>query len=133
MQRLLAILLLCGAVAAQTHTPRRPTRYHVRATAFCLHGVTAAGTRSHTGTVAADPDFLPMGTSIRIHNAGVYSGVYEVTDTGKAVKGRHIDLRLETPAAARRFGNRMVWVEVLKWGDGDVKDEARVRPPGSEH
>ncbi len=133
MRRLLAILLLCGAVAAQTDTHRRPTRYHVRATAFCLHGVTAAGTRSHIGTVAADPNFLPIGTSIRIHNAGVYSGTYEVTDTGTAVKGRHIDLRLATPAAAKRFGNQMVWVQVLKWGEGDVKDEARVRAPGSVH
>src|SRR5579862_8096113 len=111
----LLILVLCGMVL-QAHAARRPTHYHVQATAFCLHGTTAAGTVSHTGTAAADPTFLPMGTTIRLNDAGIYSGVYQITDTGRKVKGRHIDLRVASPSAAKKFGNRTVWIQVLKWG-----------------
>ena len=119
MRRLLSILFLCGTVL-QLGAAHRPTRYHVRATAFCLHGITAAGTRSTTGTVAADPAFLPIGTTIRVHDAGAYSGVYVVTDTGRKIVGRSIDLRLGTTAAARQFGKKIPWISVVKWGTGEV-------------
>src|SRR5579883_2468060 len=119
MARLLAIVLVCGAVCASA-SRHQPSRYRVQATAFCLHGITAAGTVSRTGTVAADPGFLPIGTTIRVFDAGAYSGEYVVTDTGQKIIGRHIDLRLPSPAAAKRFGKRTVWIHVVKWGDGQV-------------
>lgn len=133
MARLLALLLLASALGARPahhlptqHRPtqHRATRFHVQATAFAIHGVTASGTRSHTGTAAADPRFLPMGTVVRVHDAGDYSGEYLITDTGAHIKGRRIDLRLASRSEARRFGRRMVWVQVMKWGDGAVSDEA---------
>src|SRR5579872_6031487 len=99
-------MLTAAVLAARpAHRPaHRPTRYRVQATAFCLHGPTAAGTWSHTGTAAADPNFLPMGSVIRVHDAGPYSGEYLITDTGARVVGRHIDLRLATRREAREFG-----------------------------
>ena len=121
MKKFLAILMLCAAIPAAAH---RHTRYRVTATAFCLHGITAAGTRSHVGTAAADPEFLPLGTLIRVRDAGHYSGTYLITDTGAKINGRHIDLRLPTRRAARRFGKRRVWLQVLKWGDGEVSYRA---------
>ncbi len=127
MRRLISLLIVvCLPLAARP--PHRYTRYHVQATAFCLHGTTAAGTRSRLGTVAADPAFLPMGTTIRVRDAGPYSGVYKVTDTGSKIVGRHIDLRLPTPEAARIFGKKIVWIQVVKWGTGEVKGAAT--PPG---
>lgn len=120
------ILLICALVpAAEARRAHRPTRYRVQATAFCLHGVTAAGTRSQTGTVAADPDFFPIGTRLRVHGGGPYSGVYVVADTGSRIRGRRIDLRLSTPREAKRFGRKMLWVQVLKWGDGSVDSDER--------
>src|SRR5579872_327166 len=122
-------MLTAAVLAARpAHRPaHRPTRYRVQATAFCLHGITAAGTRSHTGTAAADPNFLPMGTLVRIHEAGPYSGEYLITDTGGKVVGRHIDLRLPSRREARRFGKRIVWVQVVRWGSGVVSARADQR------
>jgi 3D (Asp-Asp-Asp) domain-containing protein len=129
---ILAVAMCCTPLAARAR--HRHTRYRVRATAFCLHGTTAAGTRSHTGTAAADPAFLPLGTRVRVSEAKGYSGTYLITDTGSRIKGRHIDLRLPTPSAARRFGKRMVWIQVLHWGDGEVtaREDARARPPARQ-
>jgi 3D (Asp-Asp-Asp) domain-containing protein len=85
--------------------------------------LTAAGTIPHEGTVAADPAVLPLGSRIRVTNAGAYSGMYMVTDTGKKVNGLHIDIYLSSVAAAREFGKKVVLVEVLETGSG--KQDAR--------
>jgi len=88
------------------------------ATAYSVEGETAAGTQTHEGIVAADPDVLPLGSRIRIEDAGEYSGVYVVRDTGPKVKGRQVDIYLANDAEAKRFGKRQVRVEVLQRGEG---------------
>jgi len=130
MRTVIAVLLLAsGLAAAGPHTSKhRPTRYRVEATAFCLHGETAAGTRSRVGTIAADPAFLPIGTRVRVSEAGQHSGVYTVTDTGSKIQGRRIDLRLATPAEAKRFGRKRLHIQVLHWGDGSVEEVSEARP-----
>ena len=90
------------------------------ATAYCQYGITKAGTLPHRGTVAADPDVLPLGTRIRVANAGRYSGEYVVTDTGGKVTGRHIDLFIPWRAVALKFGRKKVLVSVVRWGPGRV-------------
>ena len=96
----------------------------MEATAFSGHfHPTSAGTVPHDGIVAADPSVLPLGSRIRIIGAGPYDGVYMVTDTGSKVVGRHIDLYMQTVAAARQFGKKMVYVRVLEIGGG--KEAAR--------
>jgi len=64
--------------------------------------------------VAADPNVLPLGSRIRISGAGAYNGIYTVTDTGGHIKGRRIDIFIASAAAARRFGRRMVTVQLLQ-------------------
>ena len=119
MKRAILLLVVCaGAAFARGH--HRFTRYHVEATAFSTSGITKAGTVSHVGTVAADPRFLPLGTEIRLYGAGRFDATYLVADTGSAVRGRHIDIYMRSPVVARRFGKRMVWIHVLRWGNGDV-------------
>src|SRR6185312_11055811 len=63
--------------------PRRKTvRHPLRkflATAESVPGVTAKGTLTHEGIVAADPIVLPLGSLIRVTGAGPYSGIYTVT------------------------------------------------------
>jgi 3D (Asp-Asp-Asp) domain-containing protein len=56
---------------------------------------------------------LAIGTRIRVHDAGAYSGEYVVADTGRAIKGRELDIYLRDGAEAKRFGRRKVAVEVL--------------------
>ena len=94
--------------------------YRVEATAFDLSGFTRAGTRPHGGVVSADPTFLPLGTRIRVTGAGEFSGIYLVSDTGAKVVGRHIDIYVPSRILAKRFGRKLVFVSVLKWGQGKV-------------
>jgi 3D (Asp-Asp-Asp) domain-containing protein len=98
--------------------PRAESRMRFEATAYSIEGKTAAGTRAREGVVAADPALLPLGTRIRIHDAGKYSGEYVVRDTGRTIKGREIDIYLSNDAEAKRFGRKSVEVEVLAYGDG---------------
>jgi 3D (Asp-Asp-Asp) domain-containing protein len=66
--------------------------------------------------VASDPAVLPLGSRIRVHDAGAYSGEYTVQDTGAKIDGREIDIYLADDAEAKRFGKRRVKVEVLRYG-----------------
>jgi 3D (Asp-Asp-Asp) domain-containing protein len=106
------------------HTARGHGPYRVEASAFALDGITRAGTRPHGGIVSADRAFLPLGTRIHITGAGVFSGIYLVTDTGAKVVGRHIDIYVPSPIVAKRFGTKLVSVSVLKWGQGEVSRPA---------
>ena len=110
-----ALLLLTFQTlpAARGRHGRRAMR--MQATAFFQSArPTAAGTVAHQGIVAADPNVLPLGSRIRISGAGAYNGIYTVTDTGGHIKGRRIDIFIASAAAARRFGRRMVTVQLLQ-------------------
>ena len=85
----------------------------MRATAYTGHGRTASGKRVRHGMVAADRCVLPFGTKVRLKNAGRYSGVYRVEDTGGKIRGRKIDIYMPSRGAAEQFGRRTVKVEVL--------------------
>ena len=85
------------------------------ATAYSLRGRTATGTNTRSGIVAADPSVLPLGSVIALE-AGDYSGVYEVHDTGARVKGNLVDVWMPTSQEARKFGRRNVKLTVLKYG-----------------
>ena len=98
-------------------TPRRELQTF-SATAYSIEGRTASGVQTRRGIVAADPRVLPIGSRIRVHEAGEYDGEYVVHDTGPAIRGREIDIYLPSDAAAKRFGRRTVKVEVLSRGEG---------------
>lgn len=100
---------------------------HLTATAYCHAGKTAAGTRTHTGIVAADPRVLPEGSVLRIVQPGGFAGIYTVMDTGGLIKGRDLDIFMPNCDRAVRFGRRAVQVRVLRRGwdpkarDGDER------------
>lgn len=83
-----------------------------RATAYCLQGRTATGGSVRRGIVAADRRVLPLGSRIQIE-AGSYSGIYTVADTGGAVKGRILDIWVPSCVEAVRFGRKTVKVSVV--------------------
>ena len=87
------------------------------ATAYSIEGQTKSGVQTRRGIVAADPRVLPLGSRIRVHEAGEYDGEYVVHDTGPAITGREIDIYMPSDAAAKRFGRRTVKVEVLSRGE----------------
>lgn len=129
LRNVIAIAVLLGASAC-TRAPTPPASppppperaapklVTFTATAYSIEGRTASGIRSREGIVAADPAVLPLGSRIRVHDAGQYSGEYAVHDTGKAINGHEIDIYLADDTEAKRFGRRRVKVEVLRYGDG---------------
>ena len=128
----LALLASCARTTVNPPKPIEPTparvptpqpqsqketmRFH--ATAYAIKGRTASGSKARPGIVAADPAVLPLGTRIRVAEAGAYNGEYVVTDTGRRIDGREIDIYLANKAEAKRFGHRTVTVEVIEYGDG---------------
>jgi 3D (Asp-Asp-Asp) domain-containing protein len=88
------------------------------ATAYAVTGTTASGEWTHRHVVAADPDILPIGTRIKIHHAGRYSGEYVVADTGAKIQGRKLDIYMPSTEECKRFGVKHVKVEVIKAGGG---------------
>jgi 3D (Asp-Asp-Asp) domain-containing protein len=82
------------------------------ATAYSLKGRTASGHNVRPGIIAADPRVLPLGTVVHLE-AGQYSGVYTVLDTGARIKGRIIDVYIPTRREAIQFGRRPVKLKVI--------------------
>jgi len=94
------------------------TEAQFTATAYCDRGITKSGVRTREGIVAADPDHLPVGSIVRIVEAGDrrYEGVYTVMDTGGLVQGHRIDVYIPDCAEARAFGVRPIRILVVRLG-----------------
>jgi 3D (Asp-Asp-Asp) domain-containing protein len=71
---------------------------------------TKSGTWPAIGTVATDPEVIPLGTKIWVEGYG--EAVAE--DTGGAVKGNIIDVYLDTESECWQWGRRMVEVRILE-------------------
>lgn len=114
-----ALLAACTSGATRQHVatapapPPPPAMEVFEATAYSIEGKTASGAQTREGICAADPAVLPLGSRIRVHEAGDYSGEYLVSDTGRTIKGREIDIYVADDGAAKRFGRKTVRVEVL--------------------
>ena len=86
-------------------------------TAYCTGTVTQSGARVKAGMAAADPRVLPVGSTVRVDGQGrAYDGIYTVTDTGREIKGRELDLYLDDCAEAQQFGRRTMQVAVIRRG-----------------
>jgi 3D (Asp-Asp-Asp) domain-containing protein len=83
------------------------------ATAYCLKGRTATGEQVRQGFIAADPKVLPLGTMVHIE-AGKYTGVYRVADTGGRIRGNRIDIYVPNAKEAKLFGRKRIKVKVIK-------------------
>jgi rare lipoprotein A len=128
MRALAAMALLAALFSPLGDAARKPGHGVMRmeATAFVRDSKpTASGTVAHEGIVAADPAVLPLGSRIRISRADAFNGVYTVTDTGRKIVGARIDLCVPNDAQAKRFGKKVVLVQVLTRGTG--KEDARAK------
>ena len=109
---LIAILFVASLAAAATPA-RKAGPEKFTASAYSIAGKSAVGSKSCKGTVAADPNVLPLGPKIRVRGAGAYSGEYTVVDSGRNVKGNVIDIYMPSVREARQFGKKKVGVEIL--------------------
>lgn len=81
------------------------------ATAYTWTGNrTATGTWPSRGTVAVDPEVIPLGS--RLYVEGYGEAVAE--DTGGAIKGEIIDLYMESEDECWQWGRRQVEVRVIE-------------------
>jgi len=73
--------------------------------------ITATGTQTHWGTVAADWSLFPPGTRLRIE--GFEGVIFVVEDRGSGVHGQSIDVWFPEYETARSFGMQKRLVSVL--------------------
>jgi 3D (Asp-Asp-Asp) domain-containing protein len=100
---------LVKKTASVRSTAAGASRGTFSASAYCFTGRTATGQGVRRGIIAADPRVLKMGSKVYI-NAGAWSGVYTVADTGGAIKGKRIDIWVPGCGEARKFGRRSVQI-----------------------
>lgn len=108
MTRALAALVLLAVAGGNTSSPPRETGTF-RVTSYCLSGVTRSGEWTRPGTVATDPNVVPLWSIVTIEGL---PGVYTALDTGGGVKGNHIDLWQASCSAALEWGSqtrRVTW------------------------
>jgi len=109
--------VMAGETVQRDRQLRAGDIVEVSATAYCLDGETKAGTETRRGIVAADPRVLPLGTVIRLDGLRRrHNRHYVVEDTGRAIKGREIDIYMPSCAAARDFGRRDARARVIRVG-----------------
>lgn len=85
------------------------------ATAYCQQGITKSGVTVAPGQVATDPDVIPINTRIYLDAPGdKYDGEYLATDTGRLVKGNHVDIFIPDYETCIEFGRQSVTVEVIE-------------------
>ncbi len=75
-------------------------------------GRTATGTLPRWGTVAVDPQVIPLGTRLLVE--GFEGTVFLAEDTGSAVRGNTVDIWFDDPSAARRLGTQTRTVTILE-------------------
>jgi 3D (Asp-Asp-Asp) domain-containing protein len=73
---------------------------------------TATGTTPRWGTVAVDPQVIPLGSRLLIE--GFDGMVFVAEDTGGAIRGNLVDVWFDDAAAARRFGTQNRTVTILE-------------------
>lgn len=97
-----------GEAAPASEPPNGASLLTVVASGYAIAGLTASGLPAGVGTVAVDPEVIPLGAALTIPGYG--GGV--AADTGGAVRGGAIDLWFETEAEARAWGRRVVTIVV---------------------
>ena len=78
---------------------------------------TASGVYPSAGkTIAVDRRVIPMGSKVKVtcDNMPQYNGIYTAEDTGGAIKGKIIDIFVDSRSEAINFGRRHIKVEVIK-------------------
>ncbi|MDD2233307.1 MAG: ubiquitin-like domain-containing protein [Desulfitobacteriaceae bacterium] len=100
---------------AQTTISRGGSNYNfkqaivMKATAYSMPGSrTATGVPARWGVVAVDPSVIPLGTKLYVDGYGPAVAL----DTGGAIRGKRIDLHMNTTSAAYSWGVRQVVVYI---------------------
>jgi len=88
------------------------TGYANGADGGAVGSMTASGTSTHWGTVAADWRLFPQGTRLTIE--GFEDVIFTVEDTGSGVRGLIFDIWFEDLSVAQAFGTQRRKVTILR-------------------
>jgi 3D (Asp-Asp-Asp) domain-containing protein len=112
--------LSAAQVKAENSAIENEKMENFKATAYSIKGITKSGVPVAPGQVAADPRIIPLGSMIYVESP-LMSGIYQVTDTGRLIKGKIIDIFIPSYRRSIEFGRRDVKVKVLRYGYEDKK------------
>ena len=95
----------------QEPEPPEPETITFEATAYTWTGYrTATGTWPSRGTVAVDPNVIPLGSVLYVEGYGPAVAA----DTGGAIQGQKIDLYMDSEHECLQWGRRQVEVRVVE-------------------
>lgn len=86
------------------------------ATAYCScrkcceksDGITATGAKAGPGTIAVDPEVIPLGGKVYIDGMGYF----RAEDTGGVIRGNKLDIWFPSHEEALEFGRKQVRVRI---------------------
>ena len=87
------------------------TSMSVEATAYAGDTITSTGTTPKWGTIAVDPTVIPYGTKVYIPK---FDMVFTAEDCGSAIKGKRIDIFMNSEAECVKFGRQNMEIKILK-------------------
>lgn len=78
--------------------------------AYISTGKTAMGTRCiPRKTIAVDPRIIPLGSKVKVPGIGICIA----SDTGGAIRGKKIDIAMESVAECKKFGVKNLVITIL--------------------
>ena len=92
---------------------RAGERVAVSVTAYCLQGRTRRGNLVRHGIIAVDRALFPLGREVELFFGRTTYGRFLADDTGGAIKGGRIDVWMADCSAARRFGRRRGYAQLV--------------------
>lgn len=92
---------------------RAGERIAVSMTAYCLQGRTRRGNLVRDGIIAVDRRLFPLGREVDLFMGRTKYGRFLADDTGGVIKGGIIDIWMADCAAARRFGRRRGYAQLV--------------------
>ena len=95
---------------------RAGERIAVSMTAYCLQGRTRRGNLVRDGIIAVDRKLFPLGREVDLFFGRRKYGRFLADDTGGVIKGGIIDVWMADCAAARRFGRRRGYAQLVPLG-----------------
>ena len=77
------------------------------------YGITASGRRAEAGvSIAVDPELIPLGSTVEVVYSDGTSHFYRADDTGRLIKGKHIDVLCDCHTDAVNAGVTVATVYV---------------------
>lgn len=92
---------------------RAGERIAVTMTAYCLQGRTRRGNLVRDGIIAVDRKLFPLGREVDLFLGQKSYGRFLADDTGGVIKGGRIDIWMGDCTAARRFGRRRGYAQLV--------------------